>query len=76
MIALAKSHPHQSAEYSTKLSDLWALFVQYKGGLRVMASAAAILGYTESECLPAPLQAMSREDKKTLEELIHRFELT
>ncbi|MFD2165077.1 dihydrodipicolinate synthase family protein [Thalassotalea euphylliae] len=54
---------------------LWGLFVKYKGGLRVMATAANILGFVEGNGLPAPLKPMNKEDRDILATLITQLDL-
>ncbi|MCS5968940.1 dihydrodipicolinate synthase family protein [Klebsiella variicola subsp. variicola] len=39
---------------NAQLAPLWRCFDRYGGSLRVIASAAAILGLCDSDCLPAP----------------------
>jgi 4-hydroxy-tetrahydrodipicolinate synthase len=55
---------------SSELDALWQLFAQYKGGLRVMATAAEILGFSECNCLPAPLQTLTQGDRLQLENVL------
>ena len=57
------------------LDGMWDLFTRYKGGLRVMATAADILGYSEGSCLPAPLIPLEGEDRATLANLLKHLQL-
>lgn len=77
IIGLARSsQPQQADELSASLAELWHLFAQYNGGIRVMAAAADILGYTEANCLPAPLQSISFADKQALSKLLQQLQLS
>jgi 4-hydroxy-tetrahydrodipicolinate synthase len=60
---------------SEKLATLWALFARNKGGIRVMATAACILGYTEGDCLPKPLSLLEGDDRQTLANLLDEHSL-
>lgn len=64
-----------AAQSVKKLDTLWALFVSNKGGMRVMATAAHILGYTEANCLPRPLSLLDGKDKTILETLLKQLQL-
>ncbi len=44
-------------QLSQQLDGLWGLFAQY-GSLRVIATAAELLGFVEFPCLPLPLQTL------------------
>lgn len=60
---------------SDRLAPLWELFARNKGGMRVMATAAAILGYTEANCLPHPLQPLNSDDKQILDTVLTQLSL-
>ena len=76
LIALSQSTSPQAAIVeSESLAPLWDLFARNKGGMRVIATAAAILGYTESNCLPHPLQPLNNDDKQKLEALLTHLSL-
>ncbi len=76
MIALSQSRsPEAAIAQSERLTPLWDLFARSKGGMRVMATAAAILGYTEANCLPHPLQPLQGEDKQKLEAILTQLSL-
>lgn len=76
MIALSQStSPEAAIAQSERLTPLWDLFARNKGGMRVMATAAAILGYTEKNCLPHPLQPLQAEDKQKLEAILTQLSL-
>ncbi len=67
--------PTQAIALSKQYQDLWQLFDQNMGGMRVLASAAEILGYAESPCLPAPLKGLDSPSIAQLEKLIETLEL-
>jgi len=76
LIALAQSeNASEAAAMSASLDLIWALFSKNGGGLRVVAAAAAILGYCERENLPAPLMPISKADFIELEGLIESHSL-
>ena len=54
---------------------MWQLFERNRGGLRVVATAAEILGYTEENCLPAPLQLLDEADRRQLSLFIEQWQL-
>lgn len=68
--AIEAGTPELSAQHSEALAPLWQLFSHNGGGMRVMATAADILGYTESDCLPQPLQLLQQQDRETLKALL------
>lgn len=67
--------PDQARELSLRYGKLWQLFSDNLGGMRVMVSAAELLGYAEYPCLPAPLTALNGESKLLLKNLISELEL-
>ncbi|WP_392431312.1 dihydrodipicolinate synthase family protein [Yersinia sp. HM-2024] len=42
-----------------RLDPLWALFRKHGGSIRVIAAAAGVLGLTDTDCLPRPLQPLT-----------------
>lgn len=76
MLLAAKTQTRiEALTASAKFDDLWQLFTRNRGGLRVMATAANILGYTEGNCLPEPLQPLAGDDKKQLELLLKKTQM-
>ncbi|MCH2058063.1 MAG: dihydrodipicolinate synthase family protein [Thalassotalea sp.] len=76
MILAAKTQTRSEAmAASAEFNDLWELFARNRGGLRVMATAADILGYTEGSCLPAPLQPLAGVDRKQLALFLRQMKL-
>ncbi|MFC3121198.1 dihydrodipicolinate synthase family protein [Agaribacter flavus] len=77
LISKAKEQGREVAmQSSQKMEALWQLFTKNNGGMRVMATAASILGLTEYECLPHPLRPLDKEDRVILEALITELMLT
>jgi len=59
----------QAARLSADLEPLWQLFRTH-GGMRVMATAAEILGFVQPPCLPFPLRELAGDDKVRLEQIL------
>lgn len=57
------------------LEGIWTLFANHKGGMRVVATAADILGYTEGQNLPHPLSPLQGDDRRVLEEWLMVMQL-
>lgn len=55
----------EAARLSDRLQPLWALFLRH-GSLRVVATAAELLGLAGSPSLPLPLKALTGEDRQRL----------
>ncbi|MDY3331399.1 MAG: dihydrodipicolinate synthase family protein [Pelistega sp.] len=71
MVSLVKEGRHEEAfALSAQLLPLWNLFKQYKGSLRVIATAAELLGKVSSPCLPKPLQTLEGEAREYLRNLL------
>lgn len=62
--------PNQSEAWNA----LWALFAHHRG-LRVMATAADLLGYCEGECLPAPLKSLQGDARQSLASILNTLPL-
>lgn len=76
MILNAKTQTRSEAMASSaQFEKMWQLFIRNRGGVRVMATAADILGYTEGNCLPEPLQPLIGEDRVQLEMLLKQWQL-
>ncbi|WP_393970229.1 dihydrodipicolinate synthase family protein [Kluyvera intermedia] len=72
--AAAKDHKRVTA-LSTRLEPLWAQFRKHGGSLRVIAAAASVLGLTDTDCLPRPLQPLSANDIADIARVISALEL-
>jgi len=55
---------------SETLEPLWALFRRHGGSLRVVATAAELLGLAESPCLPLPLRTLQGQQRRQLAEVL------
>ncbi|WP_340678183.1 dihydrodipicolinate synthase family protein [Paraglaciecola sp.] len=76
MILAAKTQTRSEAmAASSQFDQVWQLFARNRGGMRVMATAADILGYTEYSCIPEPLQPLIGEDRAQLELLLKQLQL-
>lgn len=76
MIVAAKAQTRSEAMIAcAEFDKMWQLFARNRGGMRVMATAADILGYTEGNCLPDPLQPLVGDDRKQLELLLKQKQL-
>lgn len=64
----------QANQLSQRLEPLWALFRQY-GSLRVVATAAELLGHAASPCLPPPLLAIRGADRQQLTSILGELQL-
>lgn len=60
---------------TTRLEPLWALFRKHGGSIRVIAAAAGVLGLTDTDCLPRPLQPLSAGDIADIARVITALEL-
>ncbi|HMN22435.1 MAG TPA: dihydrodipicolinate synthase family protein [Ottowia sp.] len=51
---------------SQRLAPLWALYARHGGSLRVIATAAELLGLVQHPCLPLPLRSLGGADRQAL----------
>ncbi len=65
----------EALRLSERLSPLWALFSQHGGSLRVVATAAELMGLATSPCLPLPLKALEGTDRQELARLLDELQL-
>lgn len=65
-----ESETHQ---LNTALEPLW-VFYRRHGSLRVIATAAEILGTVPSPCLPFPLQTLMGQERSALERTLERLD--
>ena len=72
--AAVKDHQRVTA-LTDRLEPLWALFRKHGGSLRVIAAAAGVLGLTNTDCLPRPLQPLSADDIADIARVISKLEL-
>ena len=66
----------EAQRLSQRLHPLWELFSQHGGSLRVVASAAELLGLVDPPCLPAPLKALEGQERRPLTTLLDTLQLT
>ncbi|MCS4505545.1 dihydrodipicolinate synthase family protein [Arhodomonas aquaeolei] len=66
----------EALRFSERLNPLWALFSQHGGSLRVVATAAELMGLATSPCLPLPLKGLGREGREKLARLLNELPLT
>ncbi|MBS9422994.1 dihydrodipicolinate synthase family protein [Photorhabdus caribbeanensis] len=58
-----------------RLTPLWRLFQKHGGSIRVMAAAAGVLGLTDVDCLPRPIQPISAEHIAEISTIINSLGL-
>jgi len=61
-------------EESARLEPLWALFREY-GSLRVIATAAKILGHAAANCLPLPLKRLDGPSTQRVAQVLKTLQL-
>ena len=64
----------EAVRLSARLQPLWSLFGQYRG-LRVLATAAELLGLVESPCLPLPIQTLDAAGRRQVAAALAALEL-
>jgi len=73
-LAITRAAQRGDASEATRLSQhlqpLWRAFEQHGGSIRVMATAAGILGLAGHNSLPLPLTALDGEARDELEQLL------
>lgn len=65
----------QAYRLSQRLEPLWRMFNQYGGSLRVIATAAEILGLTLHPSLPLPLKSLDEPGRRQLTDVLEMLEL-
>jgi 4-hydroxy-tetrahydrodipicolinate synthase len=80
-LAITRAALSGNAKEATRLSEslkpLWALFTQFGGSFRVVATAAAELrGFTHSPSLPLPLRTISGAGRQQIAAVIDELELS
>lgn len=65
----------QARAHSDALAPLWDLFNRYGGSLRVIATAAELLGVVTAPCLPPPLQTLQGDARREVAGVIERLRL-
>jgi 4-hydroxy-tetrahydrodipicolinate synthase len=79
-LAITRAALSGNAEEATRLSEslkpLWALFTQFGGSFRVVATAAELRGFTHSPSLPLPLRTISGAARQQIAAVIDELELS
>lgn len=75
-VAAAQGDRARVTQLSARLSPLWALYRKHGGSIRVMAAAAGVLGVTDPDCLPRPLQPLSVAHQAEIAAVISALELS
>lgn len=65
----------QARAHSAALQPLWDLFKRYGGSLRVIATAAELLGAVAEPCLPPPVQTLKGAARRDVAEVIEKLRL-
>ncbi|WLI78201.1 dihydrodipicolinate synthase family protein [Kosakonia sp. H02] len=65
----------QARAQSDALQPLWDLFKRYGGSLRVIATAAELLGAVAAPCLPPPLQTLQGDARRDVAQVIEKLRL-
>jgi 4-hydroxy-tetrahydrodipicolinate synthase len=65
----------QARARSDALAPLWDLFKRYGGSLRVIATAAELLGTVTAPCLPAPLRTLTGDARRQVADVIETLRL-
>lgn len=60
---------------SDTLEPLWALYREYGGSLRVMATIAELAGKVSQPCLPQPLKTLQGDDRRRVEQVMEQLGL-
>ncbi|OCW20564.1 dihydrodipicolinate synthase family protein [Pseudomonas sp. S3E12] len=66
----------EATRLSESLKPLWALFSQFGGSFRVMATAAELRGFTRSPSVPLPLRTIDGEGREQIAAVIEVLELS
>lgn len=65
----------EAQRLSQRLEPLWTLFRQHGGSLRVVATAAELLGLTQPPSLPLPLKTLEGQDRQGLAAVLEALDL-
>ncbi|MET3714253.1 dihydrodipicolinate synthase family protein [Pseudomonas sp. PvP001] len=72
--ASRSGQPERGLQESARLEPLWALFREY-GSLRVIATAAEILGHAATNCLPLPLKGLDGPSTQRVAQVVQTLQL-
>jgi 4-hydroxy-tetrahydrodipicolinate synthase len=73
--AAKKGDEEEATRLTNRLAPIWTLFRKYGGGVRVLATAAELIGLVKEFCLPLPLRPMTSSDRNELARIIDELEL-
>lgn len=77
IVRAARSGDAQEAlRLSHQLEPLWTLFRVHRGGLRVVATAAELLGLVAAASLPLPIKPIQGMDREQLAAVLREIDLT
>ena len=78
-LAMTRAVQAGDAQTAQRLSDqlepFWALYREYGGSLRVIATAAEILGKVSMPCLPLPLNTLQGNQRNRVGQVIEQLDL-
>ena len=74
--AALSGNAKEATRLSESLKPLWALFTQFGGSFRVVATAAELRGFTHSPSLPLPLRTISGAGRQQIAAVIDELELS
>jgi 4-hydroxy-tetrahydrodipicolinate synthase len=78
-LAITRAGQRGDAQEASRLLEnlrpWWDLIAKHGGSVRVVATAAEVLGLTKSPSLPLPLKAIDGDDRQYIAELIQTLEL-
>ncbi len=66
----------QAVRLSQDLDPLWTLFARHGGSLRVIATAAELLGLVQHPCLPLPLRSLDGAERQAVADCLQQLGLT
>ena len=73
--AALESNAAEASRLSEALAPLWTLYARHGGSLRVIATAAEVLGLVAPDSLPLPLQSLSGADRQAVETALQALNL-
>lgn len=78
-LAITRAAQAGDAQMVQRLSDqlepFWALYREYGGSLRVVATVAEILGKVSTPCLPLPLNTLQDNQRSRVEQVVEQLDL-
>jgi 4-hydroxy-tetrahydrodipicolinate synthase len=73
--AAAAGNAEEAVRLSDRLKPLWALFREFGGSKRVIATAAELRQFASIPCLPLPLRSISGEGRLRIAAVMEELEL-